>query len=87
MLLCKITLLFKRANPISLERIHTCRERMPNFTIRLSLFDSKTNDPVYFKQDGKRFGSSSLEERTLKLSTSVKYRVKVTVPSSVAPLR
>ena len=60
---------------------------MSNFTIRVSLFDSKTNDPVYFKQDGKRFGTSALDEKTLKLSTSVKYRVKVTVPSSAAPLR
>lgn len=60
---------------------------MPNFTLRVSLYDSKTNDPVYFKQDGRRFGSSALEERTLKLSTSVKYRVNVTVPSSATPLR
>jgi hypothetical protein len=60
---------------------------MSTFKIRFSLRDSKSNDPVYFKQDGKRFGQSTAEERTLKFSTSVKYQVKVTVPTSAAPLR
>ena len=59
---------------------------MSTFKIRVSFRDSKTNDPVYFKQDGKRFGETSFQERTLKFSTSVKYQVKITVPTSVAPL-
>lgn len=56
---------------------------MPPVTISFSIVDPRSKLGVYFKQDGKRFGS----ERTIKVCTDVKYEIRVTVKPSVAPLR
>ena len=46
-----------------------------NFTVILSAFDSKSGQHVYFKPDGKRFGS----DKTVKLCCDTKYDITVSV--------
>ena len=56
---------------------------MPTVTVGVSIVEPRSKKGVYFKQDGKRFGS----DRTIKVCTDVKYDIRVTVKPSVAPLR
>ena len=54
-----------------------------NFSVSLTVFDTKSSRYIFFKNDGRRFG----EERTIKLSCDVKYDVTVSVkPKGVSHL-
>ena len=56
---------------------------MSKFTVTFEAYDRVNKRNLFFKADGKRFGS----ERTVKICCDVKYDVTVTVRPSVAPLQ
>ena len=58
-------------------------QAMSAFTVTFSAHDRANNRNLFFKADGKRFGS----DRTLKVCCDVKYEVTVTVKPPMAPLK
>lgn len=52
-------------------------------TVTFRAYDRANQRPLYFKMDGRRFGS----ERTIKISCDVKYDITVTVKPSALQLR
>lgn len=56
---------------------------MASVTVTFRAYDRANQRPLYFKMDGRRFGS----ERTIKISCDVKYDLTVTVKPSELQLR
>ena len=57
------------------------------FTITLQIEDSKTQTPVHFKVDGRRFGDDPDYSKTLKFNNTIKYKATVTIAPNVEHLK